>query len=494
MDRDAVLIAPQRAPDEVWLLAQLDMLLGQIGLCRQDSGGAHTIVQSEPCLASPHRLSAYAALSMLAAAHAAVALGRQRGGASQNLHVDLSYAVMGLNPEKLFAPTIDNRPYSTTGIADNPYLRAPYQTGDGQFMMLAGLYPAMAARFDAFFGCARTAQAVARAVGQWDGAALEAALSGQGLAATLCRTPKAWLAHPQGRALEQQPVLGYRHIGHAAPRRRLPAPRPLQGYRVLSLGRALAGPIVGRTLAEQGADVLGVCHPNYTEHEAVWCEANVGHRSCALDLRDKQARGQLEMLLDSADVVINNHQSARMREFGLDAESLHKRHPGLVHIGISAFGQSGPWASRSGFDMNASAATGIMMTEGAGGAPRLPSCHLLHDVAAGYLGAAAVTAALRTQALQGGSYDVHINLARCAMWCQSLGLIDESPPNFARPGLASRQQLRLVQQTALGRLERMLPCVRYSKTPSRWATPILVPQGSSVPRWQPRPGCDTELT
>lgn len=439
----------------------------------------------EPVLPSVHALATYAGLSMFGAATLAVAFDRACGGAGQDLSVDLGYAALGLNPERLFGPRLNHKPYGGVGIVDNPFLRAPYRTGDGAYIMLSALYPQMAQDMATFFALSEPSQAdVAQAVGTWDGLALEDALTTAGLAATLCRTQKAWSRHPQGRVLADTPLIDWHKRGDAPQKPRHASSRPLEGIRVLSLGRALAGPIIGRTLAEQGADVLGVSYPRHFEHEAVWCEANVGHRSCSLDVGCAPDRQVLDALLAQADVVINNHQSPRLQALGLDGDTLLARYPGLVHVSVSAFGTRGPWSGRLGFDMNASAATGMMCAEGANDAPRLPVSHLAHDVVAGYLGALGVTACLHKQLQVGGSYDVQLSLARCAMWCQSLGpqprevrATDHADwmPTIGYP--------RLTATTALGHLERMHPVVGFSRTAGRWREPILVTRGSSAPSW-----------
>lgn len=86
------------------------------------------------------------------------------------------------------------------------------------------------------------------------------------------------------------------------------------------------------------------------------------------------------------------------------------------------WGIKGPWSGRGGFDQLACAATGFSAEEGSFDGPRLPPTYLLNDYLAAVLGAAGVLEALRRRARDGGTYRVHIDLARVCMWIQDLGL------------------------------------------------------------------------
>jgi len=131
---------------------------------------------------------------------------------------------------------------------------------------------------------------------------------------------------------------------------------------------------------------------------------------------------------------------------------------------------------------------------------------LINDYITGYMGAAGATAALLKRAKEGGSYHVTVNLARCAMWYQSLGLIPEAARAFAKnpvqqvwsvspndltriePELKQLTQRLLepeilIRDTPLGRVRRLAPAVTYSATPARWRDPLLVPRGSCTPEW-----------
>jgi crotonobetainyl-CoA:carnitine CoA-transferase CaiB-like acyl-CoA transferase len=248
----------------------------------------------------------------------------------------------------------------------------------------------------------------------------------------------------------------------------------------------VAGPTVGRTLAEHGADVLCATRPNDYEHEFIYAEANVGSRSAYLDLDTSTGAARAAELLADADVVVDNHRWGALERHGLRARELAERHPGLVYVSVTCYGHGGPWAGRGGFDMNGSAASGLMTVEGSVGEPRLPVTALLNDYVTGYLGALGAAAALVRRATVGGSWHVTVSLTRTAMWCGSLGLVDPSQAG-ADEDHRLREPLPYDGPSPLGDVHMLAPPVRFSRTPPDWPVPVLVPRGSSPPEWRPAP-------
>jgi crotonobetainyl-CoA:carnitine CoA-transferase CaiB-like acyl-CoA transferase len=312
---------------------------------------------------------------------------------------------------------------------------------------------------------------------------LEEEASAAGLPICVVRSPGEWLAHEQGALLASQPVIGLERIGDAPARDFGAADRPFDAIRVLSFTHAVAGPAVGRTLAEHGADVLGATRPNDYEHEFIYAEANVGSRSAYVDLDTTAGQERAANLLAHADIVVNNHRSGSLERRGLEPRLLAEQHPGLVYVSVTCYGSAGPWSRRGGFDMNGSAASGLMTIEGTAVEPRFPVTFLLNDYITGYMGAVGAVGALVRRATEGGSWHVTVNLTRTAMWCGSLGLVD--------PGLAGgddehslREPLPYDAPSPFGDVHMLAPPVRYSQTRPRWPDPILVPRGSSRPRWR----------
>ncbi|GAB3287313.1 CoA transferase [Parasphingorhabdus pacifica] len=235
-----------------------------------------------------------------------------------------------------------------------------------------------------------------------------------GVAAAV-RTRREWLATPQGKAAADLPLVdGYR-IAEGAPRCREPGALPASGVRVLDLTRVIAGPVCTRYLAALGADVLRIDPPHKPEpprnHDAM-----LGKRSSTLDLRARAGRERLHELLDSADVLVHGYRPGALDRFGLDTRTVAEIHPGLVVVSLSAWGRSGPWSGRRGFDSIVQAASGVAMIESPDGEkPGALPCQLL-DHGTGYLCAGAVLDGLRGQSEQGGTHVRELSLARTAQW------------------------------------------------------------------------------
>jgi crotonobetainyl-CoA:carnitine CoA-transferase CaiB-like acyl-CoA transferase len=324
---------------------------------------------------------------------------------------------------------------------------------------------------------------VAAVVSTWDAFELEEKANALGLPICVVRTREEWLSHEQGALLATQPVIGLERIGDAPVRDFGAAERPFDGISVLSFTHAVAGPTVGRTLAEHGADVLGATRPNDYEHEFIYAEANVGSRSTYVDLNTPTGQQQTATLLATTDVVVNNHRLGSLESRGLDPRELAERYPGLVYVTVNCYGPSGPWARRGGFDMNGSATSGLMTLEGSETEPRFPVTFLINDYITGYMGAIGTMAALVKRATEGGSWHVTVSLTRTAMWCGSLGLVDPAlAGSDEEHGL--REPLPYDAPSPLGDVHMLAPPVRFSRTPPAWPEPILVPRGSSRAEWR----------
>lgn len=239
------------------------------------------------------------------------------------------------------------------------------------------------------------------------------------------RTPEQWLAHPQGAAVAAEPLVAHLRLGDAEPR-----PLLRSGVRVLDLTRVIAGPVCSRYLGALGADVLRIDPPNLPDVEpGMLADTLLGKRSAFLDLRTEEGVHHLEELLADADVVLLGYRPGSLARFGLVPEDLAARHPGLVIVELSAWGHSGPWAERRGFDSIVQAASGIASVEAKpDGTPGALPCQLL-DHGTGYLAAAAALTALAEQREAGGTHLRRLSLARTAGW-----LLGDGEERHARRG------------------------------------------------------------
>ena len=231
------------------------------------------------------------------------------------------------------------------------------------------------------------------------------------------RSRDAWLAHPQGAAVAREPLVAWTTAAQTSPSGRNGEARgqPLAGIRVLDLTRVLAGPVSTRLLAAFGADVLRIDPPFWSE-TTLEPEMTLGKRCAGLDLRQSEDRSVFEALLREADVFVHGYRSDALQGLGYGPEELRQYNPTLVDVALCAFGWTGPWAQRRGFDSLVQMSSGIadfgMRSESASEPRPLPVQALDH--ATGYLMAAAVLHALRQRRSKGRVLSARLSLARTA--------------------------------------------------------------------------------
>jgi glutaryl-CoA transferase len=165
-------------------------------------------------------------------------------------------------------------------------------------------------------------------------------------------------------------------------------PGPLAGLRVLELARILAGPWAGQILADLGADVIKVERTKIGDDTRGWgppfVEAaggghlgaayfhgtNRGKRSIELDFETAEGQRIVKKLAARSDVLLENFKVGGLKKFGLDYASLAKECTRLIYCSVTGFGQTGPYASRAGYDLMAQGMGGFMsLTGAAGGEP-----------------------------------------------------------------------------------------------------------------------------
>lgn len=155
---------------------------------------------------------------------------------------------------------------------------------------------------------------------------------------------------------------------------------PLVGLRVLDLSWVVAGPLIGRTLADFGADVIriesskridtarmmppfhgGVADP---EGSVLYGNCNAGKRGLALDLTSEQGQKIVRELAARADVVVESFAPGQLAKWGLTADSLREENPDLIVLSTSIAGQTGPWSKLAGFGNVGSSLSGFQLLVG----------------------------------------------------------------------------------------------------------------------------------
>ncbi|WP_330446141.1 CoA transferase [Kocuria rhizophila] len=204
------------------------------------------------------------------------------------------------------------------------------------------------------------------------------------------------------------------------------AAAPLQGVRVVSLTRVIAGPTGAKFLAALGADVIRVDPPAVPELLGQHLDTDLGVRCTSRDLTTSSASAELAELLASADVLLTGYRPGSLAALGLDAAHVRERFPHLVHVELSAWEPSGPRAGQRGFDSIVQAATGIAHRYGTADEDGLwrPGALPVQalDHATGYGMAAAACALLASG---------HSGFARLSLERTARVLLDDAAP---RPG------------------------------------------------------------
>ena len=351
-----------------------------------------------------------------------------------------------------------------------------FRARDGWIRLHAN-YPWHQQRLLEVLGTAAEPDAVASAVAGWSAVPLEDAIFGAGGCAAAVRRPEEWRAQPQGAAIDQLPLLELLPAAESARGLRLGGPFVLSGVRVLDFTRVIAGPVCTRLLGALGADVLRIDTPNLPENESNALDSLAGKRSAFLDLERPEDRRRLGELLDGADVVVQGYRPGALARFGLSADELVARWPGLTLLSLSAWSHAGPWAGRRGFDSLVQAACGIDQCEAAGAdKPGVLPCQLL-DHTTGYLAAAAVLTALSRRYTDGSTWHARVSLAQTAAWV----LRQPVRPKTQDVSLDPSPYLAELDSPA-GRVALVTPPGRLGSRPLSWPTP-LARYGADRPEW-----------
>jgi crotonobetainyl-CoA:carnitine CoA-transferase CaiB-like acyl-CoA transferase len=472
------------------LNSSVNEVLKDVGLTAADSGGELTFYGKDPIISSPHRFGSMAAISLAARSIALAALWKSQTGEGQDIHVDVRKALRrfsGFFEGKW--ETINGRGPSWYADRDNPFWEMfPMfrKTRDGRHVAALNLYPRLHTRALNFLRASDNPASVNNAILQWRADELESAGQEAGLVFAKVRTNDEFLKEPQyTEVLSKMPLIKLEKIGESEP---VPFKRgaksPLEGIRAFGMGHVIAGAGIGRDLAYYGADVLNIWKPNDTDIEAFVWDVQVGMRSTILDA-NKEDRAKFDRLLKDADVFFSNRRPGYLEKYGLTAEELSAKKPGLIHAKVVLHGEKGPWSNWVGFDEIAAAVAGVFAIEGSPTQPSSPPIIPICDNIVGWLATTGVLEALRRRATEGGSYRVVVSLTRTVLWLMSLGVFDKA---YAQQTAGSTDEHKNVApdlftaETPLGTYQGMTDQVVLSKTPGSFRT-VLVPRGSSRPEW-----------
>ena len=200
-----------------------------------------------------------------------------------------------------------------------------------------------------------------------------------------------------------------------------------ENLKVIDLTNNYAGPMAGSLLADYGAEVWHIEKPVLGDDNRYfppmvdgisinYCTSNRGKKSVVLNLKDPRGAEAVRRLVKKADVLLESYRPGVMKKLGLGYEELKKINPRLIYCSISAYGQTGPYASRPGYDVIAQAVSGIMeMTGEPGGSPTK-----IGPAIGDWMGAlnafGCIGTALYYRSVTGQGQHIDISLARSLMW------------------------------------------------------------------------------
>ncbi len=209
---------------------------------------------------------------------------------------------------------------------------------------------------------------------------------------------------------------------------------PLEGLKVIEISRVLAGPWIGQTLADLGAEVIKVespdgddtrtWGPNYIKKgkdnsAAYFHSTNRGKKGITVDFNDTEGLSYLKELISTADVLIENFKVGGLKKFGLDFATVSNENPKLIYCSITGFGQDGPRAHKPGYDFMIQGMTGIMdITGEPEGMPQKVGVAFA-DIFTGLYGVIGIQAALAQRERTGLGQHVDMALFDCMLAAQA---------------------------------------------------------------------------
>lgn len=204
---------------------------------------------------------------------------------------------------------------------------------------------------------------------------------------------------------------------------------PLKGLKVVELARILAGPWIGQTLADLGAEVTKVESPDgddtrtwgppFVEQDGIQTAAyfygcNRGKIGLRADLKTPEGIEAVKALVMDADIFIENFKVGGLAKYGLDFASLRALNPRLIYCSVTGFGQTGPLAHLPGYDFLLQGMSGLMSVTGAPEGPPQKVGVAVTDIVTGLYGTIGIMAAIEQRHRTGKGQHIDMSLLDCA--------------------------------------------------------------------------------
>ncbi|MFJ9909893.1 CoA transferase [Streptomyces sp. NPDC101152] len=448
-------------------------------------------------LRSPFAVTDLAAASFAAAGLALSDLLATVGGGEPQVRVDRRLASGWFD-----LPVGPSQPLDDSARQGIPHKwMSEFQTADDRWLRIQATFPTLRARIAHALGTAEEPSQFASEIRKHTAEDIERFLVGEGAAVAISRTVEEWRHHSQGRAVATEPVVHLQTGGAASGNWRPTPGRPLAGIRVLDLTRVISGPMASRFLAACGAEVLRIDRPGSDESSGVFgrgSDVMLGKRWALLDLQITAGRDRFLSLLAEADVLVHGY-----RPGGLDSliapEIRAAVRPGLVEVALNAYGWTGPWKDRRGFDTLVQFSSGLADATTAwaladpehrtpinalgrlvdADRPRHLPVEAL-DFATGYQIAAAAIRGLTRRVTTGEGSFSRLSLARTAAMLIDEGHVPEEPE--IRLPLDGPYEDRVFAGGDGRPVKRLEFPVTIEGSPLFWERPFES-AGTSVPRW-----------
>ena len=458
----------------------LNRILSMIDLNAEETGGNIEITGNDPIVPSRHRLGVASAAALAAQGAAVAAIWKQRSGRGQDISVDVRRAVIPGLRTTVYVRQNGSRLHKNFPARTTNFFR----TKDDRviYILRTPVYPNVLFGLLDLLECRNDDEIIKKAVSNWKALDLEDAINEKRLFAVIARTKDEWRSHPQGRWLMERPAIDIDKLGDSDPETFTSADRPLSGIRVLDMTHVLAGPVLSRTLAEQGAEVLHVSAPYQSDNLTMILDTGIGKRSAYLDMNEKGDIEHLKGLVKDSDIFVQSWRPGVLDKYGLSPEELISIRPGLIYVSVSCYGSGGPWINRGGYEPLGQTACGLAVDEGSADFPRLQPTGTMNDYLVPYLGSAGTLSALIRRSREGGSYHVKLSLTRASMFIQELGPLCDDRPEIEIPELPSGSPELGRMESPYGEIEYALPITQFSETKACWDKPPE-PPGASKPVW-----------
>ena len=209
---------------------------------------------------------------------------------------------------------------------------------------------------------------------------------------------------------------------------------------MLDFSRVVAGPLCGRLLADQGAEVVKVeppegdmartAPPLIDDFSAYFTHLNAGKMAICVDLEDAEVQTLLARLAGDCDVLIENFRPGTLARFGLDAETMLECQPRLIYCSISGYGQQGVWTARRAYAPVVHGESGMIASNARLHAePARPEAFSHADFQAGFIAMGAIGTALFARERTGTGCHLDVSLAEASVYANE----------FSAPELCGQQ-------------------------------------------------------